>query len=73
MNKYWSDRESLFFKGYSRSNLIKLFLLVLVRWNQNFGFLIKYKICPGLDLEETHLEIEILTNLLRQLKMYLKF
>jgi len=35
----------------------------LVLWNQNFGFPIKYKACPGLDLDETHLEVETLSKL----------
>lgn len=57
------DHESYFFQGYPRGDLIKLFWVVLVIWNQDYAFPIKYKKCPGLDLDETHLELETLSKL----------
>ncbi|CAI2374750.1 unnamed protein product [Moneuplotes crassus] len=57
------DSECYYFHGYPRGNLVKLFCVVLVLWNQNFSFPIKYKKCPGLELDETNLEIETLSKL----------
>lgn len=58
-----ADDESYFYQGYPRGNLIKLFCVVLVLWNQNFSFPIRFKTTPGLDLDETQSEIEALSKL----------
>lgn len=41
---------------------------MLILWNQDYVFPIKYKKCPGLDQDETHLEVETLSKLTSQVE-----
>ena len=59
----YQDYESYYFRGYPRGNLVKLFCAVLVLWNMEGLFTIKFKKLTGLDQDETHLEIETLWKL----------